>query len=109
MATRPSWIDCDFASTRVGDIRYLVETLNTSNGRTSWSLYERPCRTNQSHRPVLDGWCGETDNRSRYARGVVRVSTVNANMDRCRITALNGAELTEFLTRDGFPELIPSE
>lgn len=73
----PTWIDCCNYDTNVGDVRYLVEVLNTSSGRTSFSLNERPLRTNRSLQPRLWGWCGETDNRSRYARGVVRIASVN--------------------------------
>lgn len=102
----PSWIDSDSYENKIGDLRYLVETLNTSNGRTSWSLYERPLRTNQSHQPRLNGWCGETDNRSRYARGVVRVMALNAAGDRCRIAQVTGDELQAFLERDGFPACV---
>jgi hypothetical protein len=102
----PKWIDC-YYTTKSGDIGYLVETLDTSSGRTSWSVRDRPLRTNRSHEPRLTGWCGETDNRSRYARGVVKVTRVNAAQDRAQISSLSGPELAEFLENDGHPELIP--
>ena len=105
----PTWIDCDDYSTRVGTTGYLVETLNTNTGRTSWGLRERPLHTNQSNEPRLTGWCGETDNRSRYARGVVRVSAVNERGDRCRIASIQGADLVAFLEKDGYPELASEE
>ena len=101
----PTWIDCEFA--RVGYIGYVVETLNTNNGGTTWSIRERPCHTNQSNQPRLHGWCGETDNRSRYARGVAKVTAVNAAGTRVRLARLEGAELLAFLERDGYPELAP--
>jgi hypothetical protein len=99
--TMAKWIDHQDAT--VGDIGYLVET--HTNGRTSWSLWDRPLRTNVSHEPRLSGWCGETDNRSRFARGVGRVVRVNAAGDRAQIVTLAGDELSEFLARDGYPEL----
>lgn len=101
------WIDCEEYSTKIGTTGYLVETFNTSNGRTSFSLHERPLRTNQSHKPRLRGWCGETNNRSQYARGVWRVSRMNATGTRAQIVPLSDSELAAFLEGDGYPELIP--
>ena len=101
----PTWIDCSNGYETIGDHCYLVEVLDTSSGRTSWSLHERPLRTNQSHEPRLHGWCGETDNRSRFARGVVRVVDTTKSGDRCRIAAVKGDALLAFLEQDGYPEL----
>jgi hypothetical protein len=103
----PTWISIDYFEHKIGDIAYLVETMNTSNGNTTWSLYERPLHTNQSCAPRLHGWCGETDNRSRTAHGAVKVTALNKLGDRCRITRVDGEELAEFLEKDGYPELIP--
>lgn len=100
--TTPQWIDCEDGSITHG---YLVETVH--NGRTSWSIRERPLRTNQSNEARLTGWCGETDNKSRFARGVVRVISRNAGGDRARIAPVTGAELAAWLERDGHPELNP--
>ena len=102
------WIDCGF-DTQIGAVGYLVETLNTSNGRTTFSLWERPLRTNVSHEPRLSGWCGETNNRSRYAKGVAKVAKLNARGDRAMVSPLTGADLAAFLAGDGHPELIPTE
>lgn len=102
------WIDCDSYSTKIGAIGYLVETLNTNNGATSFSLHDRPLRTNQSLQPRIDGWCGETDNRSRHARGVWRIARTNKAGDRAQIVRLDGAERDAFLESDGYPELIPN-
>jgi hypothetical protein len=96
------WIDCE---EKHGTLGYLVETLNTNTGRTTFSLYERPCRTNQSLEPRLWGWCGETDNRSRYARGVVRVVKRNRLGDRARVAQVTGVELAAFLESEGYPDL----
>ncbi len=104
----PSWIDCDFLDLNVHELGYLVETLNTSTGRTSWSLRDRPLRTNQTNEPRLAGWCGETDNRSRYACGVVRVVRTNRALDRVQIAQVTGPELAAFLEEDGHPELAPA-
>jgi hypothetical protein len=98
------WIDSYNGETS-GTIGYLVETLNTSNGRTTFSLHERPIRTNQSNVPRLQGWCGETNNRSHYARGLVRVTGANASKDRIRVAAVKGDDARAFLEADGYPDL----
>jgi hypothetical protein len=100
------WIDFENYSMGVGDSGYLVS--RTKNGRASFALHERPLRTNQSNQPTLDGWCGETDNVSRFARGAWRVARMNKAGDRAQIVRLEGADLAEFLERDGYPELIPA-
>ena len=104
------WIDIDLGGdfSNVGERGYLVETLNTSTGRTSLALHERPLRTNQSNEPRLAGWCGETNNRSRYARGVWEIRRFNKAMDRAQIARVEGDDLAAFLERDGYPELTPS-
>jgi hypothetical protein len=101
------WIDCNDYDTKIGTIGYLVETHHERS--VSLSLRDRPLRTNQSHVPRLAGWCGETDNRSRYARGVWRVERTNAAGDRAKIVPIVGAELAAFLEADGYPELTPAE
>ena len=98
------WIDADIGN--VGQIGYLVETVY--NGRTSWSLRERPLRTNRSNEPRLTGWCGETDNRSRTAHGVWKVARINGTGDRAQIVPVDGDELARFLEADGHPDLIPA-
>lgn len=101
-----TWIDIDYTAS-VGTIGYLVETCNTSTGHTTFSLWEGPCRTNGSHKPMLTGWCGETDNRSRDARGVAKIVKVNKRGDRGQIVKLDGVALATFLADDGHPELMP--
>lgn len=100
------WIDSDDVS--VGDVRFLVETLNTSNGVTTWSLRDAPLRTNQSHEPRLSGWCGETNNRSHYARGMVIVTKVARKYDafnRACVRAAKAAERADALLSCGYPDL----
>ena len=100
------WIDSDDVS--VGDTRFLVETLDTSTGGISHSLRDSPLRTNQSHQPRLVGWCGETDNRSRTARGMVRVTKVvrpNDGFARACVRKLAKSELKDALAHAGYPEL----
>ncbi len=107
MATIPIWIDCEYG-TKLGYVGYLVETFNSNTGGTSWSLYERPLHTTKSHEPRLEGWCGEENNRSRFARGVVRIVLVNTRGDRALIARVTGEDLVSFLESDGYPELGPS-
>jgi len=98
------WIDCEL-SAMPGLTGYLVETVH--DGKVSWSLRERPLRTNQSNEPRLMGWCGETNNRSRTAHGVVEIVKVNKANDRAMVARLRGERLASFLESDGYPELIP--
>jgi hypothetical protein len=98
------WIDADHYDTHPGDVRFLVEVFNTSTGGTRWSLQDRPLRTNRSLQPRLTGWCGETNNRSRTAHGLVRVVRVTPN-DRALVTRLRGAALDAALEEVGYPGL----
>ena len=90
----------------IGTIRYLVRTMNTSNGSERYSLRERPLRTNGNHVPRLNGWCGETDNLSRTACGLWRITGFNRDRERVRIERVSDrAEQIAFLEGDGYPEL----
>lgn len=103
-----TWIDCNDFDTKIGNIGYLVETTNNNaRGATTLSLRDRPLRTNQSNEPRLTGWCGETDNKSRTARGVWKVARLNKACDRALLVQVTGADLAAFLADDGHPELIP--
>ena len=105
------WIDCNpwDRRTKVGDIGYLVETLNTNNGCTSFSLHDRPKRTNRSHAPRLTGWCGTTNNMNATACGAWKVVKVNKAGDRALIVRLEGADLACFLATDGYDHLMPDD
>lgn len=98
------WVDVDSYVIEAGQAWFLVEILNTSDGGTRWLLQDRPLHTNQSRQPRLTGWCGETDNRSRYAHGMVRVVRVLPN-DRARVVRLRGAKLKAALEEAGYPDL----
>ncbi len=101
------WIEGE--GLEVGDVGYLVE-VHRQNYRapttTTHHLADRPPYTNQSHEPRLHGWCGETNNVSRYGCGMARVQRVTAN-GRAFVVELTGAELLEALEATGFPELAP--
>jgi hypothetical protein len=99
------WIDLQDPFFKVGSVGYLVRTVNTSTGTESYSLRERPLRTNQSNVPRLTGWCGETDNRSRYAEGCYRIARFNIAHERAQIIAVTGLALESFLADDGYPHL----
>jgi hypothetical protein len=103
------WIDNDHHGLKLGHVGYLVETLNTATGKACWSVRDRPLRTNRSNELRLRGFCGETNNHSRTAHGVVIVAEVNGSMSRARIASVVGAHLAEFLRSDGYPELVPDE
>ncbi len=102
----PRYVDANYMLA-IGDYAFLVECLNTNNATTRWVLRETPQRTNQSREPRLEDWCGETDNVSRYARGLVKVTGETKNGDRQRIAQVHGAELATALEALGYPELIP--
>ncbi len=104
----PRWIDYPphLDAPKVGDVLFLRETFDTSKGTTSWSATRRPCVTNRSGEPTLHGWCGETNNKSLYARGLVRVVTVAVGMHgdpRLRIARISrGARQAEALEAKGY-------
>jgi hypothetical protein len=104
MSKIPSWIDSDY-STPVGGMVYLVSV--TRNGVERFVLADRPLHTNRSHEPHLFGWCGETDNRSYTAHGVIKVVKENSAGTRIMIAPVMGETLAAFLQSDGYPELIP--
>ena len=97
------WIDYDNGPSDF--IGYLVKATDTTTGYISYSLRERPLRTNKSHEPRLFGWCGTTNNVSLEAKGAWRVDHMNNFNDRAQIVQLKGDELTAFLNKDGYPEL----
>lgn len=104
------WIDvnyyCDECS-RPGDVGFLVEAF--ASGRTTYYMSVEPLRTNRSHEPRLHGWCGETSNVSRTARGVWRVTKTNAAETRILISQVTGTALATFLNEVGYPELLDVE
>lgn len=105
----PRWVDFDLSSDLgVGDIAYLAEVVDTTRGTTSWHLSKRPLRTNMSREPKLRGWCGETNNRSLNAHGVVRVSAISRAGDRARISSVSTADTAAFLEACGHPDLVAS-
>ena len=49
-----------------------------------YQLRDRPCRTNRSHEPKLEGWCGCTNNVDTDACGAVEVYRDKAKRLRAR-------------------------
>lgn len=47
---------------------YITEVID-DNGETLIELRGAPARTNCSHQPKTDGWCGTTNNVATYAHG----------------------------------------
>lgn len=56
-----------------GDVGYLIMTSPDRRGGDYYTLSTAPARTNMSHEPMLEGWCGSYNNVSTYACGVARV------------------------------------
>jgi hypothetical protein len=90
----------------VGKIGFLTRAMSTNNGGETWSLSAFPLHTNQSHMPRLYGWCGETNNVSRYAEGLALVESQNPYNDRLRIRPVTDpAEIRAALEALDYPEL----
>lgn len=101
--TDTQWIGPD-ETLSVGDVGFLVGFSNTVKGSTRYALRDTPAYTNQSHRPLLYGWCGTWNDLSTNACGMVRVERVAKN-GRALVRQLEGAELTAALDDLGYPEL----
>jgi len=101
------WIDTYDEPTKLGQIGFLVMIQDQNNMAERWQLRDRPPYTNGSHEPRLEGWCGTTDNRAIYGRGMARITRVARN-GRALVTPLTGQDLTDALEELGFPELDPS-
>lgn len=97
------WIGPD-PTLSVGDIGFLIENANESNGGSQFFLRDTPAHTNRSHEPRLRGWCGTWNNVSTEAHGMVRVERLARN-GRALVIELTGDELTEALEELGYPEL----
>ena len=99
------WIDSDCLS--VGDVGFLIEAVDNNRGGTTHRfLDEVPLHTNMSHEPRLRGWGGETNNISRTAMGMARVSRVAKNGRVC-LTMLEAgsSDEAEALETLGYPDL----
>lgn len=102
----PKYIDLERCDVEIGAPGFLVESVRA--GVSSWSLRARPLTKNMSGEYVVDGWAGETNNVSRYARGLARAAVVSPN-DRVRIEPLllYTAEGNAALRQLCFGELAP--
>ena len=70
------WVDCNVFDTDVGDLLFVAEVTNHESGSSCYKAARGPWTTNLSHEKVLEGWCGNTNNVSRQAVGLVKVSRV---------------------------------
>ena len=98
------FIDIDRVDTFT-TVGFLIE--RCPQGRASiWSISDRPAHTNRSREPRLRGWCGETNNVSIYARGLVQLGIATPN-GRVRITRLRkgSEEEREALELLSYPDL----
>lgn len=97
------WMD-NSEMVRVGQIVFVVEIIR--EGRSYFGLRSTPLRTNKSHEPRLHGLCGETDNISRFARGIGVVTRLAGPYDdRARVRQLIGKSQSVALEKLGYPEL----
>jgi hypothetical protein len=99
----PKYIDLDQCGVDPGHgVGFLLEAIR--EGVSHFSVADRPGYTNQSHKPLLDGWLGETNNVSRFARGLVRCTGRSPN-DRVAIEPLTGDDVAAALDSLCYPEL----
>ena len=68
----------------VGDRGYLIESVDTNRGTTSWTMSTAPGLTNQSHEPRAEGWLGSTNNVSKHGRGYAEVVHIGPRIIRLR-------------------------
>lgn len=106
-STETKWIGPD-DRLKVGTIGFLVSHTNTMRGSDVHELRDTPAYTNMSHRPRLDGWCGETNNVSTYGCGMAIVERVAKN-GRALVRGLEGDDLRAALEEFGYPELMPED
>lgn len=102
----PKYIDLEHCDVEINEVGFLVESVR--EGVSTWSLRTRPVAKNQSGERIVSGWAGETDNVSRYARGLARALVRSPN-DRVQIEPVDpytpeGHAALETLC---FPELAP--
>ena len=97
------WIGPD-ENLNVGSIGFLIEISNAISGYERYELRDTPPYTNQSHKPVLDGWCGSYNDTSTYGKGMWVVERMAKN-GRALIRELEGDELQAALDEFGYPDL----
>jgi hypothetical protein len=102
------WIDDNGTFDQCGQIdkdepAFLIESFNENTGRSVHYLSRIPAHTNQSCEPRLNGWCGTTDNRAEYARGLAKIVRYAKNGRAMLVPVEPTAEVLEEL---GYPELL---
>ena len=103
MATWTDHYRADYSP--VGTVGFLARVQDQNHGCAEvYTLTQRPRRTNQSHEPRLNGWCGTTNNVAVFAEGMARVARVTKN-ERCLLVALSPEEQEAALERLGYPGL----
>lgn len=101
---KTQWIGPD-ETLALGSVGFLIKFSNHMNGGYErWELRDTPACTNQSRRPLLDGWCGSYNDLSTEAYGMGKVIRVAKN-SRCLVESLDGAELQTALDSLGYPDL----
>lgn len=99
------WIECQYGD-QTGDIGVRVQRVdNNRRGIVRQVFTPRVPRTNVSGEPKLKGWLGETNNISRTALGVVRVTRLTADGDRVLVRRATPAEVRAWLKEQGLPGL----
>ena len=100
----PMWIGGEFSEYEIGQSGFLVEIYDTNRRSDVFELRDYPPRTNVSGEPVLDGWCGETNNVSVNGHGYWEVIKL-AKTGRALIRQVKGERLQAALEELGYPDL----
>ena len=100
------WIgpDATIYPAAAGDIGFLIEKNHHTHGWTRYELSATPAYTNQSHEPLLYGWCGSYNDLSTSGCGMARVIKVAKN-GRILVRQLDGDDLAAALDDLGYPDL----
>ena len=99
------WID-EFSSysNTIGDIGFLIRSNDENHGNACrYRLSDHAARTNRSHEPKLEGWCGTTNNICVTACGMARVSRIAKNGRVCLVSVENPDEVAAALEELGYP------
>jgi hypothetical protein len=97
------WIGPD-ENLNVGDKGFLIKISNPVSHYERYELRNTPPYTNQSHQPVLEGWCGSYNDTSTYGKGMWVVERMAKN-GRAFIRKLEDEELFNALEEYGYPDL----
>ena len=96
------WIDNTY-NLKKGDFAFFIEV--TCNGHVRMEAKPHPEYSVTGGNPVLNGYVGEINNRSRLAFGMVEVIGINTYGDRIEVRQMRSRETKYQLAMMGYEEL----